>query len=90
MNEPKDTFINNVAQTIEFRKQIPASIFKGSIFRHYGERPDPAGLCDGGDYIQNIQIRVDNKNGDVFLSISPRERGNGGQVQLVGENFLIF
>lgn len=73
--DSKNTFINYIAQTIEFRKQIPASILKGSIFRHYGESPDPAGLCDGGDYTQEIQIRVENKNGDIYLYIQPMEGG---------------
>ncbi len=69
-----NTFINETAETVEFRKVIPASMLRGSIFRHYGYH-DPAGLCDGGDYLYNVQIRVENEKGDIYISIEPIERG---------------
>lgn len=74
MSNIKDTFGIGTARTVSFEERIPASILRGSIFKHYGF-DDPAGLCDGGDYIQEIQIRVENEKGDIYLSIKPMERG---------------
>lgn len=87
MSSIKDTFINDTAQKIEFTKIIPASILQGSIFRHYGHH-DPAGLCDGGDYIQEIQIRVENEEGDIYLSIKPMERGEWWSGKISWEEFF--
>lgn len=72
MNEITSSFIVE-SQKIEFQKDIPFNKLKGCIFRHYGH-DDPAGLCDGGDYLYKIQIRVDNAQGDIYISIQPRER----------------
>lgn len=67
----KDMFINDVAKRIKFTEVVPASILRGSIFRSCGP---PSELCDGGDYIKEIQIRVENKKGDIYLSLKPQER----------------
>ena len=72
MNETTNSFMVE-SQEIKFQKNIEFSKLKGSIFRHYGH-DDPAGLCDGGDYLYNIQIRVENAQGDVYISIKPIER----------------
>jgi hypothetical protein len=66
-------FIMEDSAEIKFYKTIPANLIKGSIFRHYGIH-DPSGLCDGGDYLYNVQIRIENNNGDVYISIQPKER----------------
>lgn len=87
MSSPKDTFTNDIARTIRFEERIPASILQGSIFRHYGYH-DPAGLCDGGDYIQEIQIRVENGKGDIYLSIKPMERGEWWSGKISWEEFF--
>jgi len=72
MNETTNTFMTE-SQKVEFQKDIPFNKLKGHIFKHYGH-DDPAGLCDGGDYLYNIQIRVENAQGDIYISIQPRER----------------
>jgi hypothetical protein len=72
MNKITETFMTE-SQKIEFYKSIPFNKLKGCIFKHYGYH-DAAGLCDGGDYLYNIQIRVENEKGDVYISIQPRER----------------
>jgi len=63
----------NDAQKVEFHKDIPYDKLKGCIFTHYGYH-DPAGLCDGGDYLYNVQIRIENAQGDVYISVQPKER----------------
>lgn len=83
----KDIFINEVAKTIVFNESVPASILKGSIFRDY-EEGDPAGLCDGGDYTEEIQIRVENQNGDIYLSIKPIERGEWWSGKISWKEFF--
>jgi hypothetical protein len=70
----KDTFKADILKDVVFKKRIYASKLQGSIFRHYGQQ-DTSGLCDGGDYIKQIQIRLDSENGDVYISIRPEERG---------------
>lgn len=87
MSSIKDTFINDIARTIRFEERIPASILQGSIFRHYGHN-DPAGLCDGGDYIQEIQIRVENEKGDIYLSIRPMERSEWWSGKISWKEFF--
>lgn len=72
MSETTDSFTTEF-KTIAFQESVPFSKLKGCVFRHYGLY-DPAGLCDGGDYLYNIQIRVENKQGDVYISIQPGER----------------
>jgi len=84
---PQDTFINETATKVEFTKVIPASLLRGSIFRYYGYS-DPAGLCDGGDYRQEITIRVENKNGDIYLSIKPLEGGEWWHGEISWEEFF--
>jgi len=72
MNKITETFMTE-SQKIEFYKSIPFNKLKGCIFKHYGNY-DPAGLCDGGDYLYNVQIRIENKQGDVYISVQPEER----------------
>lgn len=72
MNEITNSFMTE-SQKINFEKNIPFNKLKGCVFRHYG-RYDEAGLCDEGDYLYNVQIRVENKQGDVYISVQPRER----------------
>ncbi len=83
----KDTFINDTAEKIMFTKEVPASILQGSIFRCDGT-DYPAELCDNGDYIQQIQIRVENQNGDIYLSIKPVERGEWWSGKISWEEFF--
>lgn len=72
MNEITNSFMVE-SQEIKFQKNIEFSKLKGSIFRYYGhDHLDE--LCDGGDYLYNIQIRVENAKGDIYLSIQPKER----------------
>lgn len=72
MNKITNSFIVE-SQKIAFEKNVEFNKIKGSVFKHYGSY-DPAGLCDGGDYLYNVQIRVENAQGDVYISIQPRER----------------
>lgn len=83
----KDNFVLDLLEDITFTKRILASKLQGSIFRSNGE-DDPAGLCDGGDYIQEIQIRTENVRGDIYLSIKPWERGEWWSGTITWEEFF--
>lgn len=48
--------------------------FRVQIFRDRQEPPDPAGLCDGGDYVCQFQLRMDN-DGGVYCSWQDSEHG---------------
>lgn len=72
MNKITNNFIVE-SQKIKFEKNVEFNNLEGCVFRHYGNY-DSSGLCDGGDYLYNIQIRVENAQGDVYISIQPRER----------------
>lgn len=72
MNKITNSFIVE-SQKIAFEKNVEFNKIKGYVFKHYGH-DDPASLCDGGDYLYNVQIRVENAQGDVYISIQPRER----------------
>jgi hypothetical protein len=80
-----DNFMTE-SQTIKFQKEISFNKLKGSVFRHYGGY-DSSGLCDGGDYLYNIQIRVENEQGDVYVSIQPRERSEWWSGTMTWEEF---
>lgn len=84
----KDTFQVDLLKEVSFSEKIAASKLQGCIFRSDGNSPDPAGLCDGGDYIKSIQIRVENKEGDIYLSIHPRERDEWWSGTLSWEEFF--
>ncbi len=53
-----------------------------------GNSPDPAGLCDGGDSIKSIQIRVENKDGNIYLAMSHIERSEWWSDTLSWEEFF--
>ena len=62
---------------------------KGSVFRSSGQPPDPAGLCDGGDWIQSVQIRIDGKTtGRVYIAVEPIERGEWYSLELEWPEFF--
>lgn len=82
-----NTFIQKIAERVEFEKEIPASILKGSVFRHYGYY-DPAGLCDSGDYLYEVQIRIENEKGDIYISIRPQERGEWWTGKITWKEFF--
>lgn len=86
MGKVKDSFIVETARKVEFYENVPASILKGCIFRHYGQ--PPAEMCDGGDYIKEIQIRVENKKGDLYICIKPIERGEWWFGRISWEEFF--
>jgi hypothetical protein len=85
MDKITNTFITEFKK-IELHDLVPFSKLKGCIFKHYGHH-DPAGLCDGGDYLYNVQIRVENKQGDVYVSIQPRERSEWWSGTMTWEEF---
>jgi len=85
-NEVSDRFVDSTAETIKFEKDIPARLLKGCTFRHYGIN-DPSGLCDGGDYIDEVQIRIDDDHGSVYVSVRPNERGDWWYLKLSWEDF---
>ena len=63
-------------------------MLKGSIFRSYDEVPDPAGLCDGGDYMEEVQIRIENSCGDIYMLVRPRERNEWWYAKLSWHEFF--
>jgi len=50
----------------------PLNCFKVSKFTHYGQQRDPAGLCDGGDYHHNMQLRLED-DGTIYTTVRPTE-----------------
>lgn len=82
-----NTFIQEISERVKFEKEVPASILRGSVFRHYGDY-DPAGLCDGGDYIYEVQIRIENEKGDIYIHIQPRERSEWWSGKLTWKEFF--
>lgn len=89
MSKVTDRFLTEIAETVSFTKEINATKLVGSIFRHYGF-DDPAGLCDGGDYIKQIRIHIENKQGDVRISLQPMERDERWSGVLSWEEFFDF
>lgn len=49
----------------------PLNCFKVSKFTHYGYN-DPAGLCDGGTYHHEMQLRLE-KDGTIYTTVRPAE-----------------
>lgn len=86
MGKVVDTFITEIAREVKFHEIISASILKGCIFRHYGQ--PPADMCDGGDYIKEIQIRVENEKGDIYISVEPIEGGEWWHGEISWEEFF--
>lgn len=52
----------------------PLTRFYVEKFIHYGH-DDPSGLCDGGDYVQSVQVRLE-EDGTIFVSLTDRERSD--------------
>lgn len=86
MGKVVDTFIVDTVREVKFHETVPALKLQGRIFRHYGE--PPADMCDGGDYMKEVQIRIDNKKGDVYISVEPIERGEWWHGEISWEEFF--
>lgn len=84
----KDEFQVNLLKEVTFSERINASELQGCVFRRDGESLDPAGLCDGGDYIQHIQIRILDDKGDIHLSMYHMERSEWWSGTLSWEEFF--
>ena len=68
-----DTFLISTREDFSRVRELPRNALEGQVFRGSGG----ASECDGGEYIQHVQIRVDDlKTGQVFISIIPEERHN--------------
>lgn len=62
------------SQQREHRWTEHKDCFRVEIFRDREEPPDPAGLCDGGDYVCSFQLRME-ADGGVYCSWQDAEHG---------------
>lgn len=75
------------ATVVQLHKKIPASILHASMFRRNGNPRDPAGLCDGGDWVDEVQIRINDDSGNVYISVRPMEREDWWHLDISWQDF---
>ena len=66
-------------RTIEVvtEEKIPLTRFYFQQFMDYEGPPDPAGLCDGGDYCNSLQFRLEEDLETMFVSWQPGDHSSG-------------
>lgn len=83
-----DSFIPMKKEVLVRVPPVYSDCLHGEVFRPDGSPPDGAGLCDGGDYIQKVQIRIsDPETGAVYISVQPMERGEWWRLKLPWSDF---
>ena len=68
----------------------PHNCVEAALFTHYGGPPDPAGLCDGGDYHHQLTIRLEGTDEKPMVFIGWNEYEDDDTWQNVTLSYTEF